>query len=56
MVRAIPFGKEALKNMVFSLRQYNFFVVCSADSGSFPDEVKFYFICARDFHQGGLTT
>ena len=30
-----------------------FFLVCSADSGSFSHEVKFYFICARDFHPGG---
>ena len=59
----IPVGKsngscnsvwEAFKNMVYSLRQMQFFLVCSADSGSFSHEVKFYFICARDFYPGGL--
>ena len=57
----IPVGKpngscnsvwEASKNVVYSLRQCNFFLVCSADSGSFSHEV--YFMCARDFHPGGL--
>ena len=59
----IPVGKsnglcnsvwEALKKHGVQFEAMQFFLVCSADSGSFSHEVIFYFICARDFHRGGL--